>query len=329
VSQQRIAWCFTPFRAGVAVLYLAIAVAGCFWPAWTLARSIFDPALSGPGIPRLARQLHQALTPRYARWARQRLASGQAAGLSVSNVSGTEWPLYGSVFYLRAEEALQSAWERDHSIFPQEPRLFARDAIEAAARLVADPGQAAWVKKYWGDAYLQKEDVFYRMLVISALASHRRLTGSDEFLPLLRSQTDGLANELAASRFGLLDDYPAQCFPTDIVSAWEAIARADTVLQTDHSAQLAAGVRGFTGAQAGSLGLPPYFADARSGKPSDRSRGCSNSNICALAPTLWPETARDWYSRYEANFWQQDWPSAGFHAVPLVVSGTTTSIPAR
>lgn len=286
------------------------------WPGLELVRSFFDPALNGEGVPRLARQLHYSLTPRYAKWAVERTASGKAAKLSVSNVSGTEWPLYGSVFYLWAEEALQAEWERNHSLFAEEPRVFARSAIEAAARLVADPSHAGWVKKYWGDGYLDRENVFYRMLLISALASHRQLTGSDEFLPLLRSQTDGLSAELSASRFGLLDDYPGQCYPTDVISAWEAIRRADSVLGTDHSAQIAQALRAFTGERVGKLGLPAYLAYARTGQPADNSRGCSNSNACMLAPTLWPSTAKTWYAAYEKHFWQRDWLAAGFREVP-------------
>ena len=304
---MRVVFAFLAVLAGV-VLFLC--------PAGVLIEAIFDPALSGPGVPKMARRLHRSLTPRYAKWAAARIAEGKAAKLSLGNVSGTEWPLYGSVFYLKAEEALQDAWDRDHSLLSEEPRVFARDAIDAATRLVIDPNHAAWVKKYWGEAYLDKEDLFYRMLVISALVSHRRLTGSDEFLPLLRRQADGLSTELTASPFGLLDDYPGQCYPTDIVSAWDAIHRADAVLGTNHSPQIAHALRAFTGNHAGALGLPPYFADSRSGQPADNSRGCSNSNACMLAPTLWPEIAGTWYNRHVEYFWQENWLATGFREFP-------------
>ena len=313
---HRADWRLTRWSVTVAVLYTIIGVAGFMYPGYTLTRSIFDPVLNRAGVPKLAVSLHESLSPRYARWAIARLASGKAAHLALGDVSGTEWPLYGSAFYLRAEEALQAAWERDHSLFPEEPRGYARPAIDAAARLVADPQQAAWVRRYWGDAYLEKENVFYRMLLISSLASHLRLTGNSEFVPLLRGQTDGLAAELAASPTGWLDDYPRQCFPTDIISAWEAIRRADAALGTDHSKQIAQALHAFSGAQAGALGLPAYFAQSRSGRPDDDSRGCSNSNACMLAPYLWPETAHTWYANYEKYFWQQDWLSAGFREFP-------------
>jgi hypothetical protein len=35
-----------------------------------------------------------------------------------------------------------------------EPKIYARAAIDAAARLIADPGHADWVHEHWGKAYL-------------------------------------------------------------------------------------------------------------------------------------------------------------------------------
>ena len=310
-SPRRRVWRLTPLRLVFSVLFLFLGTFGFLLPGLVLVQSFFDPALNAPGIPQMALQLHRSITPRYARWATARVAAGQVA-TKTENVSGTEWPLYGSVFYLLGEEQLQAAWEANHALLGEEPRRFARDAIEAAARLVSDPKHATWVRYYWGEDYLQKEDVFYRMLLISALASHRHLTGSDEFLALLRSQTDGLADELSASRSGLLDDYPGQCYPTDVLSAWGAIQRADSVLGTDHSAQIAAAARGFTGAHAAHNGLPPFAAFSPNGQPLDESRGCGNSNACMQALSLWPDLGAKWYSIYERDFWQRDWLAAGF-----------------
>ena len=130
-----------------------------------------------------------------------------------------------------ATENLQQTWEKDPSFSRIAPRYYARDAVEAATDLVLDTSQAAWVKKHWGeDRYLATENVFYRMLIISAMTAHHNLTGSDKHLPLLRQQVTGLANELDASPHGLLDDYPGQCYPTDVVAAIAAIRRADDIL---------------------------------------------------------------------------------------------------
>jgi len=310
----------------LAGLWLLASLAGFFYPAYFLTRSIFDPALNHPGTPAIARQLHTSLAGRYARWATARVEGGRATALDGHDVSGSEWPLYGSVFYLWGEEALQAQWEKDHTLFAEEPRVFARAAIDAAARLVADPGHAHWVRVYWGANYLHKEDVFYRMLVIGALGSHRHLTRSDEFLPLLRDQTDSLAAELAASPNGQLDDYPGQCYPTDIVSAWAVIQHADEVLGTDHAPEIARAVRGFTGRCAGRFGLPPFSSASHDGKPYDDSRGCGNSNLCMLTPALWPAQAAEWYALYEKYFWQRDWLAAGFREYPLDDRGSDWSL---
>jgi len=102
---------------------------------------------------------------------------GEAAKLDKRLVAATEWPLFGSVFYLWSVESLQAAWERDRSLAITAPAEYARSAIQAAAALVIDPHHAAWVKKHWGDDYLHRENVFYRMLVIAALTSEAQLLG--------------------------------------------------------------------------------------------------------------------------------------------------------
>ncbi len=299
-----------------AVLLAVIGLWFFLLPGVTVLRCIFDPALNGPGVPKAALALHRSLAGRYEAWARERVAAGTAEHLSVSDISGTEWPLFGSVFYLRAVESLQAAWEKDPQLTREEPRVFARGAIEAATALVADPKHAAWVKKYWGERYLEEGNLFYRMLLISALTSHARLTQSGEHLALLRTQVESLAAEIDASPPGLLDDYPGQCYPTDVGGAIAAIRRADAVLGTDHRAFAERAVRGFEGARAGALGLAPYAADALTGTPRDDSRGCGNSWLTLSAPELWPDRAAAWYAAYEQHFWQDDWLAKGFREFP-------------
>src|SRR5580692_6620683 len=157
------------------VCVILLTLLFCLYPAARAAFDVRDPALRGPGIPAFAWRLYRNLTPRYAAWARHRLAGGQAAQLSLENISGTEWPLFGSVFYLWSVESLQSAWNTGDHRAGAEPAVFSRDAIVAASELVIDPGQAAWVRKHWGADYLHRENVFYRMLVIAALTSREKL----------------------------------------------------------------------------------------------------------------------------------------------------------
>ena len=285
-------------------------------PGVVVIHALSDPNIRSGGIPRSAWQLHRDLSPQFERWAGIRLGSKRATGLSTSNISGTEWPLFGAVFYLWATETLQDEWARGHSPCAIAPKVYASGAIEAATRLVIDPTQANWVKLHWGKNYLKTENVFYRMLVISALTSHARLTGDKEHLPLLKDQVDSLSTELDASRYGLLDDYPGQCYPGDVLTAIAMIHRADKVLGTDHSAFVSRAIRGFQSQALDPRGLVPYAAIAPLGEPIDSSRGCGNSYVSLFSPEIWPEQARKWYDLYSQYFWQQTWTCAGFREFP-------------
>ncbi|HUV64853.1 MAG TPA: hypothetical protein VMW24_13220, partial [Sedimentisphaerales bacterium] len=240
-----------------------------------------------------------------------------AAKLTTENISGTEWPVFGSVFYLWATEALQQAFHENPTLAPSSPRVYARGAIEAAAALVADPNHANWVKDHWGDAYLQKENLFYRMLLISGLASYQKLTGQSRYEALLRSQVESLARELDESPYGLLDDYPGQCYPVDILPAIAAIRRADAVLGTDHAAFASRAIRGFQETRLDEdTGLPAYMVDSRTGRAKDSARGVGLSFMLIWAPELWPDVAQEWYAKYERQFWQQGRWLAGFREYP-------------
>jgi hypothetical protein len=299
------------------VLAVALSLYLFVIPAATLVRDLRDPGLRGEQIPRCAFRWHRSLSLRYEKWAKQRIASGRAKHLTTRNIAGTEWPLFGSVFYLWATEALQEVARENPSLCRVPPSQYARGAIEAAAALVADPNHAGWVKQHWGDRYLDKENLFCRMLLISALTSYQTLLGDAKYEDLLRRQVESLAKELDDSPHGLLDDYPGQCYPVDIVPAIAAIQRADAVLGTDHSAFVARAIRGFQG---GCLdrhtGLPAYVVDSKSGYAQDSARGVGWSFMLIWAPHLWPQTARDWYAKYEAQFWQQGFWFAGFREYP-------------
>jgi hypothetical protein len=285
-------------------------------PGLTVIHDLSDVNISSPGIPRSAWKFHQILSPKYEQWARERLDSKRAAELSTSNISGTEWPLFGSVFYLWATESLQDAWEKDHSVSSIAPNIYAKGAIEAATSLVIDPTQANWVKMHWGTNYLKTENVFYRMLVISALTSQARLTGEKQYLPLLKDQADSLAADLDGSRHGWLDDYPGECYPGDVLTAIAMIHKTDKVLGTDHSAFVSRAIRGFQNEALDSRGLVPYFANADAGRPLTPSRGCGNSYVGLFSRSIWPDQAQKWYDLYTRYFWQENWGCAGFREFP-------------
>jgi hypothetical protein len=295
-----------------------ILLAGYFllYPATRAVLDIRDPALQRPGVPKVAWRLYRNLTPRYTRWARERVAQGRAEGLSTTDISGTEWPLFGSAFYLWSLENLQQAWDAGDHSSGAEPKVFAREAIIAASELVIDPKHASWVKKHWGENHLHRENVFYRMLVMAALTSRAQLLHDGAHMDLLRDQVETFAKELDASKTGLLDDYPGQCYPGDVMAALMCIKRADAVLGTDHSEFIRRALRGFIGKQETRYRLPPYAANADTGVPASDARGCANSYMGLTAPELWPAQAEVWFAIYDKFFWQQRIGAVGYREYP-------------
>lgn len=281
-------------------------------PFFMILYFVSDPALKGAQPSRFALWLHQRLSPRYERWAVERVISGRAQSLQIHNISGTEWPIFGSVFYLLGTEYLELGLQDNKSNTIVPSSKYAASAIEAATALVVDEGHAAWVKQHWGEDYRHRENVFYRMLLISGTASYHKLIGGNKYLGLLRDQVESLSAELDESTYGLLDDYPSQCFPTDVLAALAAIKRADEVLGTDHDLFLKRSLRGFEGNLVDSLtGLPPYMADASSGYAGE-ARGCSSQWGLRWAVELWPATAKKWYNSFDKYFWQKRFGVAGF-----------------
>jgi hypothetical protein len=292
--------------AGFVLLYLFVI------PGFLVVHRLRDPALRNGTIPAEAWRLHQYLAPRYERWARARIARQEAATVDYLDVPGTEWPLFGSVFFLWATENLQTAWQRDPARSEVAPAEYARGATEACKDLILDPVHHSWVRRHWGDDYLHQQNVFFRSLVIAGLASYQNLTGSDEYLPMLVDQLDTLSAELDASPYGVLYDYPGECYPIDVFAAVAWIRRADSVAGTDHSAFVERERRAFEGDRLDSRGLIPWIVDPQTGEQYVPSSGIVNSHVLTFAPDLYPDLARVWYEKYEKYFWQETWYGAGF-----------------
>jgi hypothetical protein len=287
------------------VLLIVLSSYFFFYPAFAILYEMNDPGLTDGGVPHFSFGWHKSLSVDYEVWARERVASGKAAGLDINNISGTEWPAFGTVFYLWATESLQQAWDEDPSLFPVAPKEYAHGAIEASAALIVDPNNAGWVRKHWGDDYLSRENLFYRMLLISGLTSYQKLTDNDQYEDMLRDQVESLSRELDESGYGLLDDYPNQCYPVDIMPAIAAIQRADAVLGTDHSQFVERAIRAFQGNVIDTnTGLPAYVADSRTGQGYGPARGAGISFMLIHAPELWLEPSQEWYGNYENYFWQ-------------------------
>lgn len=286
-------------------------------PGFLLAGDLLDPAWRTPcGIPRVAWRVHRALTKRWPNWARRRIASGAATRVVTADVPSTEWAMFGSVFYLMATENLQREWEKQAHPRGPAPAVYARDAVNAAAEVLLDPGHHTWVRRHWGDGYLHEENIFFRAMLTQGLLSRECVLHDGRDMARLRDQCDSLAAELDASPHGLLHDYPGECYPCDIFSAWAAIRRADAALGWDHAAQIARARRGFVAPTEDALGLTPYVASPESGAPLGPSRGIGMSYQLVLAPELYPDLAQHWMARYEEHFWQNRGWAAGFREFP-------------
>ncbi len=118
---------------GRVILIVVISVYYFLLPGVSILQALTDPGLRSGEMPRFAYRWHQALSRDMEEWALQRVASGVALEMDISNISGTEWSVFSSVFYLWATEALQAAWEQEPSLAERAPADYARGAIEAAA----------------------------------------------------------------------------------------------------------------------------------------------------------------------------------------------------
>jgi hypothetical protein len=172
------------------------------------------------------------------------------------------------------------------------------------------------VREHWGNDYWHTQNVFFRSLIISGLTSYEKLDGPGQYRSLLRDQVDTLADALDRSKLGVLEDYPNECYPIDVLAAIAWIKRADELLGIDRSAFYARARRAFQGSMLDKRGLVPYSVDYLKGPQDEPSRGIGNSHVLISAPELWPEQAKIWYDLYEQYFWQERWWAAGFREYP-------------
>jgi hypothetical protein len=85
-------------------------------PAGIVIHDLCDPGLRDGQVLRFAFRWHRALSSEFEPWARRRVIDGSATTLDTYDISGTEWPMFSSVSYLWATEALQKAWEEDPTL---------------------------------------------------------------------------------------------------------------------------------------------------------------------------------------------------------------------
>ena len=188
-------------------------------------------------------------------------------------------------------------------------------AVDKATEIVVSPDTASWVKERWGEAYLTRENVFYRMLLILGLSSYERITGDTRHRALMSEKRKGLAKELERARYHVLDDYPSECWPNDVLWSVAAIQRAAALEGTNHTA-LARALMAALDGPLNVAGLPAFKVDKDTGQVYGTPRGCGNSGILSFAAELDAEVAARWYREHEAQFWKQNVWLAGFTEMP-------------
>lgn len=299
-------------------LMLAFALSAFLIPGVLLVRNLADRSLREPGVPAIAWRTHKSISPGFARWADDRVVSRAGARYGrKEDVPATEWPVFACVFYLMATDNLQREWAATHRADdPGAPAVYARKAVDAAVGLITDPAHHTWVKEYWGTNFWHHQDLFFRSLVIAGITRYESLTGNRKHHELLVNQVTELADELDRSRLGLLEDYPQECYPLDVLAAIAWIRESDRVTGLDHSAFAERAIRAFEGKLLDELGLVPFFIYLDSLQQEQPSRGTGNSWVSAFAPHLWPDRAKAWYDLYEQHFWQQRLLAAGFREFP-------------
>lgn len=298
-------------RQIVGILIAILAVAFVFYPfgksSWYL---VTDKGLRSAGPSSYAFNLHASLSRRLPGYVDERIRSGVAETLSITQITPTESPLYGAFFYLVATENLQALWEKDPSLAKRAPKETGAEAMEACVRIITDPGHAHWVKSYWGEDYLEEPNCFYRYLMVGALGAHHRVTGKSDHLELLRKVADDLAADIDASPSGLIDDYPGQCFPADVLAAITMIQRADPERGEWAKKAFHKMMANFPGE------LPPYMALSGSGSATAPSRGCTNGFFFSYARSIDPSAADALYEELVDQFWQVGRLAAGWREFP-------------
>jgi len=298
-------------HVAISAVVILLALLLFIYPAATICLVVADGQLKRTGQSWLVPHWFDAATGRFLSWAGGYLETNYAASLHHDDIPATEWPMFGAAFYLLIAEELHSQGKIDIT------KDNIRRAIDKAAEIVASPATGTWVKTKWGDGYLQKENVFYRMLFIMGLASYEKLTGNTRFHAMMAGQRDALDEELALAKYNLRDDYPGECYPADMLWAVAAIQRAARFDGVNHDKLVKNLMAVFDDKLKSPSGLPAFQADSRTGRIIQDARGCGNSGLLVFAYESDPRVAGRWYDAYAENFWKDTGWIAGFTEMPI------------
>jgi hypothetical protein len=298
-------------RATVSAVVLFVAWAFFLYPAAVTFRVATDPELRATGQTRLLRGWFEDAARRYDNWATHYLRSHRGQSVSERDVAGTEWPIFGSAFLLLIAEEL---FANGQNAEPMKPAV--AEAVKKAAQVIADPATGSWVRRKWGEDYLKRENVFYRMLLLMGFAAYERLTADRQYHALMADQMRSLAEELQQAPFHLRDDYPGECYPSDVLWAVAALQRAGRLEGVRHDALAAGIVSVMNGPLRTPQGVPAFQANSRSGDVLQGARGCNTSGLLNMAAELDPHTARQWYEAHVRHFWDGGKWIVGFREMP-------------
>lgn len=298
------------FDLSVSCLVIVLSLLLFVYPAVIIGLVAADSQLNRTGQCRLVPMWFNSAAGRFLSWANMYLATNYAGSLHHDDIPATEWPMFGAVFFLVTAEDLRSRGSIDTT------QGTVREAVEKAAQIVASPVTATWVKTKWGNGYLDRENVFYRMLLVLGLSSYERITGGMQYHALMSRQRATLAEELGQAKLHLRDDYPNECYPADMLWAVAAIQRAARLDRTSHDKLAQSLMAAFDGPLLAPEGLPAFQANSRTGRIVQGARGCGNSGILLFASELDPTISGRWYDAYERNFWKDTGWIAGFTEMP-------------
>jgi hypothetical protein len=293
------------------VTLLCVAWAFFAFPALVTLRAVFSCEIRTSAQSPFLVSDFEAAAARYRAWATRYLESARAASLDSGDVARTEWPMFGSVFLLVTAEEMSS----NHAL---QIGGATREAIELAARIVVDPTTATWVQRKWGRSYLERENVFYRMLLVLGLASYERLTNDVRHASMLRIQTESLTRELLEAPLHLADDYPGECYPSDVLWAVVALERAAALGYGSESdvERLAHDLLDvLNGPALAEQGLPAFRVDASTATPLQPARGSGNSGLLSVAAELDVDLAARWFAHHAEQYWEDGW-LRGFREAP-------------
>jgi hypothetical protein len=282
------------------------------YPGVFCLKVVFDSSLRKGDIPEFSVEHFRLVSLRFKKWAGHYIESQRATKVHHENCAATEWPMFGSVYYLLTAEEMQKHLINRKDKQAQNTLKILREAAEEAAKIVADPKTGTWVEIKWGPDYLYKENAFYRMLLIMGLSSYENITQDKKYHTILKEQSVSLSDELMSAPYHMLDDYPGESYPNDVLWATAAIVRANRLIGVGQSS-LKDDVLGVLDTRSLTRErIPAYAIDSRSGLPVSPARGCANSGILVFVPELDLKIASKWYGQHEKFFLQDNGFCMGF-----------------